>query len=82
MSISITTLTETQRSELGRLFDEKSPILVEVRFPRMGTSPDWYLCDSLTDFDPIWDRLGSGVAVHLHRVWDLKNNSRAMKLQR
>ena len=27
------------------LFADRPPVLVEVRFPNMGTSPDWFLCE-------------------------------------
>ena len=75
-------MTETDRTAVLALFDEKGPILAEVRFPRMGTSPDWFLCETAADFDAIWDRLGAGVEVHLHSVWDLKNTGREVVLGR
>jgi hypothetical protein len=43
------------------LFEQKAPILVEVRIPRMATSPDWFLCETTGDFDPVRDRLKVGV---------------------
>jgi hypothetical protein len=55
-----------------KLFAEKPPLLVEVRFPRMGTSSDWFLCDDAATLDAILDRLGPGAEVHLNSVWDLK----------
>jgi hypothetical protein len=66
------------RTAVGKLFDEKPPILVEVRFPKMGTSPDWFLCDEAAALDAILDRLGPGAEVHLHSVWDLKNPAGAV----
>jgi hypothetical protein len=75
-------LTEPQRAALSELFEQNRPVLVEVRFPRMGTSPDWYLCEAMTEFEPLWDRLGSGAEVHLHSVWDLQNVGRALILAR
>ena len=83
VSINTTTpaLSDAQRATVVAWF-ENAPILVEVRFPRMGTSPDWYLCDSATDFDPIWERLGTGAEVHLHSVWDLKDVGREPVLKR
>jgi hypothetical protein len=57
----------------GKLFNERSPVLVEVRFPKMGTSSDWFLCENAAALDTILARLGPGVEVHLSSVWDLKN---------
>jgi len=54
---------------------EKPPVLVEVRFPNMGTASDWFLCEDAVALDAILDRLGPGVEVHLDSVWDLKNPS-------
>jgi hypothetical protein len=58
---------------VGKLFDEKPPVLVEVRFPNMGTSSDWFLCPDPVALDAILDRLGPGAEVHLSSVWDLEN---------
>ena len=55
------------------LFDAKPPVLVEVRFPGMGTSPDWYLCREENELGSILSRLGQGVEVHLHSVWHLND---------
>ncbi len=55
------------------LFDEKPPLLVEVRFPKMATSSDWFLCEDAAALDVILDRLGPGAEIHLNSVWDLKN---------
>jgi hypothetical protein len=33
------------KSAISALFADAPPVLVEVRFPNAGTSPDWYLCD-------------------------------------
>jgi hypothetical protein len=65
----------------GKLFDEKPPVLVEVRFPKMGTSSDWFLCENMAALDVILDRLGPGVEVHLNSVWDLKNPSGAVVIR-
>ena len=78
MSTSSLSDTKTVLSSIGKLFDEKPPILVEVRFPRMGTSSDWFLCESATALDAILDRLGPGAEVHLRSVWDLKSPSGAV----
>ena len=63
---------------VGKLFDEKPPVLVEVRFPKMGTSSDWFLCEDAAALDVILDRLGPGAELHLNSVWDLKNPSGAV----
>jgi hypothetical protein len=55
------------------LFNSSPPILVEVRFPESGTSPDWYLCDDLKELVEIVDTLGAGLELYLSSVWDLKN---------
>ncbi len=60
------------------LFESAAPVLVEVRFPHMGTAPDWYLCQDRGELDSIVERLGSGVELHLHSVWDLENRGRAL----
>ena len=56
---------------VGKLFDQKPPVLVEVRFPRMATSPDWYFCHEEEELEDILRRVGPGVEIHLASVWDL-----------
>jgi hypothetical protein len=58
-------------SVIAALIAQKSPVLVEVWFPNMGTSPDWCLCEDRDELIPILDRLGPGAEIHLHSVWDL-----------
>lgn len=58
---------------MSQLFDEKSPILVEVRFPKMGTAADWYLCHEQQELASLAERLGAGVELRLRSVWDLEN---------
>jgi hypothetical protein len=53
------------------LSDLELPVLVEVRFPGMATSPDWYFCREEEELEAIRSRLGPGAEVHLHSVWDL-----------
>jgi hypothetical protein len=77
-----TAMTEAQRSAGIRLVDDKSPILVEVRFPRMGTSPDWHLCETMSEIDAIWERVAPGVELHLHSVWDLKDEVKPLVITR
>ena len=69
------------RSVVTALF-RKAPVLVEVRFPQMGTSPDWHLCDDEAELEPILERLGPGAELHLSSVWDLKNSSGELTLRR
>ena len=64
---------DATRAAVEKLFSETSPVLVEVRFPKMGTSSDWFLCDDVMEFDAVLERLGTGAEVHLNSVWDLKN---------
>lgn len=71
----------TVLTTVGKLFDEKPPVLVEVRFPKMGTSSDWFLCENAAALDAILYRLGPGVEIHLSSVWDLKNPSGAVVFQ-
>ena len=61
------------RSAVSALFENAPAVLVEVRFPGCGTSPDWYLCDEQEQLDKILDRLAAGAELHLSNVQDLKN---------
>jgi hypothetical protein len=74
--------TDAVRTAITALFTDKPPVLVEVRFPNMGTSSDWFLCEDATDLEPILERLGPGAEVHLSSVWDLKNPAGAVVLRR
>ena len=82
MSTSFQPDTDSSRAAVAALFAEKPPVLVEVRFPNMGTAPDWYLCDDEDDLYPILDRLGAGVEIHLHSVWDLNDKVGGVILRR
>jgi hypothetical protein len=73
MSRILLTASKEAKAALSDLFDNSPPILVEVRFPHSGTSPDWYLCEEEEQLDEILERLGSGVELHINSVWDLKN---------
>ncbi|MFO0808545.1 MAG: hypothetical protein U0746_07980 [Gemmataceae bacterium] len=68
------------RAAAATLFESRPPILVEVRFPGMGTSPDWHLLNDIDDLDNLSDRLGPGVELHLNSVWDLKNPKGTIRL--
>lgn len=67
---------------VAMLFENGPPILVEVRFPNMGTSPNLYLCEEEEQLDQILDRLGPGVDVFVNSVWDLKNVKEAVRLKK
>ena len=61
------------KAAVSKLFENSPPVLVEVRFPHLGTSPDWYLCEEEEDLEQIVEQLVAGVELHLNSVWDLKN---------
>jgi len=71
MSAAVLPDLGAMRERVACLFDEKSPVLVEVRFPHMGTSSDWHLCDEIDELHPILERLGPGAEVRLHSVSDV-----------
>jgi len=75
MSTSFLPDTDAARTAVAGLFAAKPPILVEVRFPQMGTSPDWFLCEDAADLEPILDRVGPGAEVRLSSVWDLADKA-------
>jgi hypothetical protein len=81
MSRAVTGATES-RAAIAALFENSPPLLVEVRFPRMGASPDWYLFDDEAEFDQLVDRLASGVEVRVSSVWDLRNPKGEILLQK
>jgi hypothetical protein len=68
------------RTAAARLFDQTPPVLVEVRFPHMATSPDWYLLDDEDELDALLARLGPTAELYLSSVWDLKNPAGAVRL--
>jgi hypothetical protein len=69
------------RSEIAALF-RSAPVLVEVRFPHMATSPDWYLCEEEEELASILGRLGSGAELRLISVWNLKSTGREVVLRK
>jgi hypothetical protein len=75
MSTSFIPHSDAAREKISRLFDEKPPVLVEVRFPNMATSSDWYLCEDEEEFDAILERVAPGVELHTASVWDVRNPS-------
>ena len=58
---------------VSALFENKPPVLVEVRFPSAATSPEWYLFDEEEQLEQLVERLGPGVELHVRSVWDLKH---------
>jgi len=61
------------KDAIVQLIQQKPPILVEIRFPKSGTSPDWRLCEDEDQLDQVLERLGPGAELHISSVWDLKN---------
>jgi len=78
MSTSFHADSSAPLTAADKLFEEKPPVLVEVRFPKMGTSSDWFLCEDTAALHAILERLGPGAEVHLNSVWDLKNPAGAI----
>jgi len=70
------------KGAIDELFAKAPPILVEIRYPKQGTSPDWQLCDEESDLDLLTERLGPGVEVYLNSVWDMTNRKEAICLRR
>jgi hypothetical protein len=68
------TTTGTVREQIGELFQKFGPVLVEARFPKMATSPDWYLFEDEQQFERLLARLGPTVELHVSSVWDLTND--------
>jgi hypothetical protein len=81
MSKSSVTDSVEARAAIAALFHNTPPVLVEVRFPRCGTSSDWYLCTEEEELEKILERLAPGVELHVSSVWDLKNVKGAVRLK-
>jgi hypothetical protein len=76
MSSSITLLdrsSPTTAQFITHLFDDDGPFLVEVAFPRMGTSSDWHLLREAEQLSQLISSLGVGVELFLTSVWSLDN---------
>ena len=69
--MSTATLPFPNPTKVRELFDTKPPVLVEVRFPGMATSPDWYFCREQDELEAVLARLAAGVEVRLSSVWDV-----------
>jgi hypothetical protein len=72
MSPGLLPISAEARYAVTSLFQDAPAVLVEVRFPRCGTSSDWYLCDDEEQLDKIVERIGSQAELHLSNVQDLK----------
>jgi hypothetical protein len=70
------------KEAVAALFESSPPVLVEVRFPNMGTSPDWHLCEEEDQLEQILNRLSPGVELYISSVWDLKNVKGAIGLKK
>lgn len=82
MSTSFLPGVDATRESVEKLFADKSPVLVEVLFPKMGTSSDWFLCDDVTEFDSVLERLASGTEIHLTSVWDVKRSGGTLVIRK
>jgi hypothetical protein len=82
MSDTTTELPAAIREQVAALFRDRAPVLVEVRFPRMGTSSDWYLFESNDELDELRRRLGPGVELHLASVWDVQTQRGGITISR
>jgi hypothetical protein len=79
----ILSLEDTEaRFAISALFADAPPVLVEVRFPNAGTSPDWYLCEVEEQFDQILEGLSPGVELHLNSVWALRSGKGEIGLKK
>lgn len=82
MSRVLVAATAEAQGAVADLFANRPPVLVEVRFPNAGTSPDWYLCEDEGQLEQVLERLGPGVELHLSSVWDLRNAKGALQLRK
>lgn len=82
MSDTTTEIPPAVREQVSALFRDRAPVLVEVRFPRMGTSSDWYLFDSDDELEQLNRRLAPGVEIHLTSVWDVRPQQTGVTIRR
>ena len=82
MSEPVVSKQTASRAAAAALFEQSPPVLVEVRFPGLSTSPDWYLIHDEDELDAIVERLGPQAELHLSSVWDLKNVKGAVRLSK
>jgi hypothetical protein len=53
------------KDEIAAYFDQHGTVLVEVAFPKMGTSPDWYLFECPEQLADLLATLADNVVVRL-----------------
>ena len=70
------------KAAVSALFAQSPPVLVEVRFPHAGTSPDWHLCEDEEELDQILEQVGPGAELHISSVWDLKNTKGEIRVRK
>src|SRR5687767_7462837 len=80
MGETTTDLSAAVREQLATLFRDRAPVLVEVRFPRMGTSSDWYLFETIEELDQLRRRLAAGVELYAASTWDIDMGRGAVKV--
>jgi hypothetical protein len=73
--------TPEARNAVERIF-ANSDVLVEVHFPRSGTSSDWYLFEDVEQLRQLLSKLAPGVEVYLTNVSDLDDRSVALQLMK
>ena len=72
MGDTVVELPADVRERVTALFRDRAPVLVEARFPQMGTSSDWYLFETEDELVQLRRRLGPGVELHLASAWDVE----------
>ncbi|HVS37013.1 MAG TPA: hypothetical protein VMS17_15740 [Gemmataceae bacterium] len=82
MSRVLSAASTEAKGAVAELFENTPPVLVEMRFPSAGASPDWHLCEDEEQLKQIMERLGPGAELHLSSVWDLKNIKGALCLRK
>lgn len=70
------------KTAIAALFEQSPPVLVEVRFPNMATSPDWHLCEDEEQFEQLLEKLGPGAELRVSSVWDLQDVKGAICLRK
>ena len=81
MSNTLPSLAAAQE-QISDLFQKRPPVLVEVRFPNMGASSDWYLMEDLKQFQELWQRLARGVELYVVSVWDVPTSPATLSIAR
>ena len=82
MSRLLSAATSRGHEEVHALFQAGGPILIEVRHPGAIETSGWYLLETEAAFDELIARLEANVVMHIHRVWDLTNQTGGVCLRR